>query len=43
MIMWLSCILSGFGGGVIGSFVIEAYQQRRVQELVYDHDEGTHR
>ena len=39
MIDWISAVLAGFGGGVIGSFVIEAYQQRRAQEEVGEYDE----
>lgn len=43
MIEWISAVLAGFGGGVIGSFVIEAYQQRRATEQMGEHEEGLHR
>ena len=40
MITWISSVLAGFGGGVIGSFVIEAYQQRRAQNELGEFDQG---
>jgi hypothetical protein len=40
VIVWLSSTLAGFGGGIIGAFVIEAYQQRRAQDEVGLYDKG---
>jgi hypothetical protein len=36
--MWISSVLAGFGGGIVGAFCIEIYQQRRAQEQVGDYD-----
>lgn len=38
LLMWVSAMLAGFGGGVFGSFFLEAYYQRIEHNKVYDHD-----
>ena len=40
MIDWISAVLAGFGGGICGAFVIEAYQQRRAQNEMGQFEEG---